>query len=78
MTKIEQGGHLWVKKGIYSEISGMQIRFDGFEQWISQKLVGIQALDLVRVHGELTVLKDTIDEMHVTSFPTYLIIKKIL
>lgn len=55
----------------------LQTQFDGFERLTSQKLVGIQSLDLASIHKKLVMLCVKIEDIHAQSFPNYPIIEKI-
>lgn len=54
----------WVKKRISDEIRKMYMRFDGFEQWITQQLEGIYSPNLAKVQAKLAELRKLVDELH--------------
>lgn len=67
----------WVNKYIRNEMHGICTRFDSFNRYISQRLVGIQAPDLSSVHKELDALWAIIEDMAMRLFPTHPIIEEI-
>lgn len=56
----------------------MQTQFERFDQWISQKLEGVQVPYLVGTYEKLVALCIAIKEIHVRSFSMFFIIKEIL
>lgn len=56
----------------------MQTQFDRFKQWISKKLANVQSQNLEKIHEELDVLWDAIEDMHTKLFPSMPIIKDIV
>lgn len=61
---MEGGVKPWVDKKIKDKMRVIQVRFDGFKQWINQHLEGIQSPNLAVVESKLTVLKILVKELH--------------